>query len=119
MNAMCLSAYRQIPMLVALPANTEQVSRILAWCHANGVKVVPRGAGTGLSDALPLADAITLGLSRFNRIFAIDWANRCVVAQPGITNLAITKAVEHAGLGQGGASPRPLPDLPDLPVLAA
>ncbi len=93
-----LSAYRQLPMIVVLPSTTEQVSKVLAYCHDNGVKVVPRGAGTGLSGgALPLADAVTLGLSRFNRIIEIDWDNRCVVAQPGVTNLAITNAVQHRG----------------------
>ncbi len=93
-----LTVYRQLPMIVALPADTGQVSRLLAYCHAHGVKVVPRGAGTSLSGgALPLADAVTLGLSRFNRIIDIDWDNRCVVAQPGVTNLAITRAVENRG----------------------
>ncbi len=93
-----LMAYRQLPMIVVLPETTEQVSRVLAYCHENGVKIVPRGAGTGLSGgALPLADAITLGLSKFNRILDIDFENRCVVTQPGVTNLAITQAVEHEG----------------------
>jgi glycolate oxidase len=93
-----LMAYRQLPMIVVLPETTEQVSQVLAYCHENGVKIVPRGAGTGLSGgALPLADAITLGLSKFNRILDIDFENRCVVTQPGVTNLAITQAVEHEG----------------------
>ena len=56
------------------------------------------GAGTSLSGgALPLADGILLGLSKFNRVLEIDYANRCAVVQPGVTNLAITKAVEHKG----------------------
>ncbi len=93
-----LMAYRQLPLIVVLPENTEQVSQILKYCYENDVKIVPRGAGTGLSGgALPLADAITLGLSKFNQILDIDFANRCVVTQPGVTNLAITEAVEHAG----------------------
>lgn len=93
-----LTAYRQLPLIVVLPANTEQVSRVMAYCHANGVKIVPRGAGTSLSGgALPLADAVMVGLGRFNRILDIDWDNRCVVAQPGVTNLAITNAVQHRG----------------------
>ena len=93
-----LMAYRQLPLIVVLPENTKQVSRILKHCHENDVKIVPRGAGTGLSGgALPLADAITLGLSKFNRVLDIDFENRCVVTQPGVTNLAITQAVEHAG----------------------
>ena len=93
-----LMAYRQLPLIVVLPETTAQVSEILKYCHANGVKIVPRGAGTGLSGgALPLADAITLGLSKFNRVLDIDYANRCAVVQPGVTNLGITKAVEADG----------------------
>jgi glycolate oxidase len=60
--------------------------------------VVPRGAGTSLSGgALPLADGILLGMAKFNRVLEIDYANRCAMVQPGVTNLAITKAVEHKG----------------------
>ncbi len=93
-----LTAYRQAPMIVVLPETTEQVSRVLTYCHEHGVKIVPRGAGTSLSGgALPLADAITLGLSKLNRVLEIDLDNRCVVAQPGVTNLAISDAVAHAG----------------------
>jgi glycolate oxidase len=93
-----LTAYRQLPLAVVLPETTEEVRQVLAYCHAEGVKVVPRGAGTGLSGgALPLEDAITLGLSKFNKILEIDLENRCVVAQPGVTNLAISDAVEAAG----------------------
>ena len=93
-----LSAYKQLPLIVVLPENTEQVSRVLKYCHDNNVKVVPRGAGTGLSGgALPLADGITLGLGRFNQILDIDYQNRCVVTQPGVTNLGITQAVEGNG----------------------
>jgi glycolate oxidase len=93
-----LTAYRQVPLLAVLPSTTEQVSRILAYCHEQGVKVVPRGAGTSLSGgALPLADGIILGMAKFNRVLEIDFANRCAVAQPGVTNLGISLAVQHAG----------------------
>jgi glycolate oxidase len=93
-----LTAYRQPPMIVVLPETTEQVSRILRYCQAEGVKIVPRGAGTSLSGgALPLADGILLGLGKFNRVLEIDFANRCAVVQPGVTNLGITNAVQHAG----------------------
>ncbi len=93
-----LTAYRQLPLAVVLPSTTAQVAAILRYCHANRVKVVPRGAGTSLSGgALPLEDGILLGLGKFNRILEIDFANRCVVAQPGVTNLAITHAVQHEG----------------------
>lgn len=93
-----LTAYRQRPLVVVLPATVAQVSRVLAWCHGAGVKVVPRGAGTSLSGgALPLADGVLLGMARFNRILDIDFADRAVVVQPGVTNLAVTQAVAHRG----------------------
>jgi glycolate oxidase len=93
-----LTAYRQPPLVVVLPSTAAQVAAILRYCQAEGVKVVPRGAGTSLSGgALPLADGVLLGMAKFNRILDIDYDNRCVVAQPGVTNLGITNAVESAG----------------------
>ena len=93
-----LTAYKQMPMLVVLPETTEQVSRILKYANRNGIKIVPRGAGTSLSGgALPLEDGILLGLAKFNCILDVDFENRCAVVQPGVTNLGITKAVEHKG----------------------
>jgi glycolate oxidase len=93
-----LTAYRQLPMVVVLPETTEQVAEILRYCHSEGVKVVPRGAGTSLSGgALPLADGVLLGMAKFNRIREIDYENRAVVAEPGVTNLAVTGAVAGAG----------------------
>ncbi len=93
-----LSAYRQPPMLAVLPETTAQVADVLKLCNSLNVKVVPRGAGTSLSGgALPLADGIVLGLGKFNRILEVDFDNRCVVAQSGVTNLAITEAVAHRG----------------------
>ncbi|THD77089.1 MAG: FAD-binding protein [Phenylobacterium sp.] len=93
-----LSAYRQTPLAVVLPETTGQVAAVLAWCQANGVKVVPRGAGTSLSGgALPLTDGVVLGMAKFNRILEVDLANRCAVVQPGVTNLAISEAVRADG----------------------
>jgi glycolate oxidase len=93
-----LTAYRQLPMVVVLPETTEQVSAVLGYCHREGIKVVPRGAGTSLSGgALPLGDGVLLGLSKFNRIHALDFDNRVAVVGPGVTNLAVSQAVEHAG----------------------
>jgi glycolate oxidase len=93
-----LTAYRQPPMLVVLPETVSQVSAILKWCHAENVKVVPRGSGTSLSGgALPLADAVLLGLGKFKRVLAVDYEDRVAVVQPGVTNLAITQAVEGKG----------------------
>jgi len=93
-----LTAYRQLPLIVVLPETTEQVSDVLQYCYGEGIKIVPRGAGTSLSGgALPLADGITLGLGKFNRILEVDYKNRCVRAQTGVTNLAITNAVNGEG----------------------
>ncbi len=93
-----LSAYKQKPLVVVLPENTEEVSKILEYCNKERIKIIPRGAGTGLSGgALPLKDAILLGLGKFNKILEIDFNNKCVVAQPGVTNLSITHAVQHKG----------------------
>ncbi len=93
-----LSAYRQRPLAVVLPETVEQVSKVLAWCQAHAVKVVPRGAGTSLSGgALPLQDGIILGMAKFNRILEVDYENRCAVVQPGVTNLAISEAVRADG----------------------
>src|SRR5512135_2080591 len=93
-----LMAYRQPPMVVVLPETTEQVSKVLKYCFEQGIKVVPRGSGTSLSGgALPLADAVLLGLGKFKRIREIDFDNRVVVTEPGVTNLAISQAVAHAG----------------------
>src|SRR6187397_50543 len=93
-----LTAYRQLRFVVVLPETTEQVSQVLAYCHANDIRVVPRGAGTSLSGgALPLADGVLLGMGKFNRVREIDFANRAAVVEPGVTNLAISQAVAHEG----------------------
>ena len=93
-----LSAYRALPMIVVLPRDTGEVSRVLALCHGRGVKIVPRGAGTGLSGgALPLADGVTVGFGKLNQILEIDSANRCAVVQSGVANLAISTAVGPYG----------------------
>jgi glycolate oxidase len=93
-----LTAYRQLPLVVVLPETVEQVSQVLRYCYENSVRVVPRGAGTSLSGgSLPLGDAVLLVMSRFNRILQVDYPNRVAVVQPGVTNLGITKAVEHEG----------------------
>ena len=93
-----LSAYKQKALIVVFPQDTNEVSKILSYCNKERIKVVPRGAGTGLSGgALPLKDCILLCLSKFNKIINIDYKNRCVVAQSGVTNLSITQAVEDKG----------------------
>jgi len=93
-----LSAYRQLPMVVVLPETTAQVSAILKYCFAEGIKVVPRGAGTSLSGgALPLVDGVMLGLGKFNRVLDVDYDNRAIVTQPGVTNLALSDIVAGRG----------------------
>jgi glycolate oxidase len=93
-----LTAYRALPLIVVLPQTVDQVANVLKYCKEHGVKVVPRGAGTSLSGgALPLEDGILLGMGKFNKVLEVDYDNRCARVQPGVTNLAITKAVEEDG----------------------
>ena len=93
-----LSAYHQMPLVCVLPSNREQVSAILKYAQEEGVPIVPRGAGTSLSGgALPREDGILIGMGRMKRIIEIDYENGCVVVEPGVTNLNITKAVEANG----------------------
>ncbi|WP_241659721.1 FAD-linked oxidase C-terminal domain-containing protein [Sphingomonas glacialis] len=93
-----LTAYRQPPLVVVLPETVAQVAAVLRWCRDHAVKVVPRGAGTSLSGgALPLADGVLLGMAKFNRILHVDYADRIAIVQPGVTNLAISRAVEDEG----------------------
>jgi glycolate oxidase len=94
-----LSAFRQAPMVVALPANEEQVQRVLQTCHRLKVPVVPRGAGTGLSGgALPLGNGVLLSLAKLMRIIEIDPLARTARVQPGVRNLAISEAAAAYGL---------------------
>jgi glycolate oxidase len=94
-----LSAYRQVPMVVAMPETEAQVCRILKTCHDLRVPVVARGAGTGLSGgALPLGNGVLLSLARFMKILEVDHPARTARVQPGVRNLAISEAVSHLGL---------------------
>ena len=94
-----LSAYRQLPLAVALPADTDQVAAALAVCREHGAPVVARGSGTSLSGgALPHPDGVVLSLAKLNRILAIDPANRTARVQPGVRNLAISEAAKPHGL---------------------
>ncbi len=94
-----LSAYRQTPLVAAIPANEAQVAAALEVARRTGTPVVARGSGTGLSGgALPLADGILLSLAKFDRIVSIDPLARTARVQPGVRNLRISEAVEHLGL---------------------
>jgi glycolate oxidase len=91
-----LTSYRRMPLAVALPTTTAEVSAILRFCSENRVKVVPRGAGTSLAGgAIPQEDAIVLGVAKMNRVLDLDFENRVARVQSGITNLAISQAVAH------------------------
>ncbi len=94
-----LSAYRQVPMVVALPENEQQVCEILETCHAMRVPVVARGAGTGLSGgALPLGNGVLLSLAKLMKIIEVDPVARTARVQPGVRNLAISEAAAPHGL---------------------
>ncbi|MEN9436648.1 MAG: hypothetical protein RIR09_1303 [Pseudomonadota bacterium] len=94
-----LTAYRERPLVVALPETEAQVAAVLKTCHALGVPVVARGAGTGLSGgAMPHARGVTLSLAKFNRILQIDPVSRTARVQCGVRNLAISEAAAPFGL---------------------
>jgi glycolate oxidase len=93
-----LTAYRRLPLAVALPRSIEEVARLMRFCRDSGVNVVARGAGTSLSGAaIPQEDAIVLGLSKMNRILEVNLADRYARVEAGVTNLAISEAVEPDG----------------------
>jgi glycolate oxidase len=93
-----LSAYTQQPLVVVLPKTRQQVVAVVQYAHAEGIPIVPRGAGTSLSGgSLPREDGILLALGRMKSILEIDYENGCVTVEPGVTNLNITKAVEAQG----------------------
>ncbi len=94
-----LSAYRETPLVAALPADEAQVAAVMRVARETGTPVVARGSGTGLSGgALPLADGILLSLARFNRIVEVDILGRTARVQPGVTNLRISQHVAPHGL---------------------
>ncbi|WP_337266190.1 FAD-linked oxidase C-terminal domain-containing protein [Oryzifoliimicrobium ureilyticus] len=91
-------ACRRLPLAVALPRTTQEVSAVLKYCHERSIPIVPRGAGTSLSGgAIPQEDALVVGLSKMNRILEIDLPNRAAVVQAGVTNIAVSQAVSPHG----------------------
>jgi glycolate oxidase len=93
-----LTGHRAVPEIVVIPATAAEVQAVVGLCHAHCVPFVARGAGTGLSGgALPVADGVVISLTRLNHVLEIDLERRCVVVEPGVTNLAITKAVAAEG----------------------
>jgi glycolate oxidase len=93
-----LTAYRRMPLAIVLPSTTEDVAAVLKYAKANGIRVMPRGAGTSLAGgAVPLEDSIVVGISKMNRVLEIDFHNRFARVEAGITNLAISAAVGAEG----------------------
>ncbi|SFK92710.1 FAD-linked oxidase C-terminal domain-containing protein [Shimia haliotis] len=91
-----LTAYKCPPLAAVLPSSTQEVSAVLKVCHAEGVPVVPRGAGTSLAGgAMPTADSVILGVARMNEVLETDYANRFIRVQTGRTNLSVSGAVEE------------------------
>ncbi|MBK6672160.1 MAG: FAD-binding protein [Proteobacteria bacterium] len=94
-----LTLIRQRPPVVALPETHAQLVALLRHCHARGIPVVPRGAGTGLAgSAVPVADGILLSMAKFNRILKVDAESRTAIVEPGVRNLAISDAARPFGL---------------------
>ncbi|MCZ6502455.1 MAG: FAD-binding protein, partial [Gammaproteobacteria bacterium] len=94
-----LTAKKQLPWLVVLPASIEEVQQIVKLCHQFEVPVVARGAGTGLSGgAMPHAEGVLLVLAKLNRVLSVDVENHLATVEPGVTNLAISEAVKNLGL---------------------
>ncbi len=94
-----LTAYRRPPRAVVLPSSTEEISAVVELLHSNGIEVIPRGAGTGLSGgALTTPEGVIVGTARMNRILKIDVENRLAIAQPGVINARLTEATNPYGL---------------------
>jgi glycolate oxidase len=92
------TAYKRMPLIVVLPETTEQVSAVLRFCNAQGVPVVPRGAGTSLcGGSTPQEDAVVIGVSKMNRVLDVSYPDRTMRVQAGITNLAISAHVAPDG----------------------
>lgn len=93
-----LTAYRRVPLAVVLPRSTQELASVMKFLHKEGVKVVARGAGTSLTGgAIPQEDAVVIGVGKMNRILDVDYPNRIIRVEAGVTNLAITDAVAADG----------------------
>ncbi len=94
-----LTAYRVAPRAVVLPATTDEVASVVRLLHLEGIEIVPRGAGTGLSGgALPTPDGVIVGTARMNRVISIDPQDRLARVQPGVINARLTEATRPHGL---------------------
>lgn len=92
------TAYRNVPLAVVLPSTTQEVSAVLKACRDLGVPVVPRGAGTSLcGGAIPQEDAVVVGVGKMSKVLGVDFANRTIRVQAGITNLSVSNAILEKG----------------------
>ena len=93
-----LTAYRCPPMVAVLPRTSQECAAAMRVCHEMNVTVVPRGAGTSLAGgALPTADCVILGTARLKDVLEVDYDNRIIRVQTGVTNLSVTGMVEDDG----------------------
>lgn len=93
-----LTAYRRMPLAVVLPSTTQQVAEVLKFLDAQGVPVIPRGAGTSLAGgALPQEDAVVVGVSKMKRVLDVNLGDRTMRVETGITNLGVSGAIAHEG----------------------
>jgi glycolate oxidase len=92
------TAYRNVPLAVVLPSTTEEVSAVLKACRDLAVPVIPRGAGTSLcGGAIPQQDAVVIGVAKMSKVLGVDFANRTIRVQSGITNLSVSNAILDKG----------------------
>jgi glycolate oxidase len=89
-----LAQYQQVPVAAVLPGTAEEVQKVVRACYEAGVPWVARGAGTGLSGgALPVSDGVLIVLARLRRILSVELEDSRIVVEPGVTNLAVSRAV--------------------------
>jgi len=94
-----LTQYRQAPLAVVLPGDTEELVEVVRAVHREGIPVVPRGAGTGLSGgALPVEGSVVVGTARLDRILELDPENRLARVQPGVVNSRLGVEARRHGL---------------------
>jgi glycolate oxidase len=93
-----LTSHAAVPGIVVLPTTAAQLAQVVRSCVAHGIPYVARGSGTGLSGgALPRTDGVLVVTSRMRRVLAVDLPNRQAVVEPGVVNLAVTRAAAPHG----------------------
>ena len=94
-----LTAYREVPLAVAMPETAEEVIALVRLCHAEGLPFVARGSGTSLSGgSLPVQGGLVIALNRLNRILSLDPVQRIAVVEPGVINTHVSDAAAKHGL---------------------